>query len=452
MTAGDLIAPTTGTAGAAGAARVRFNPFGAEFRRDPYPMYRQLREQRPVHRTLGMWVLSRYADVREVLRDRTFSAGVIPRQIGRQAARLGVADTGRVERLSLSSLVFTDEPAHGRLRALVNHVFTASAVDALRPGIAATADRLLARAEAGIDGVAERGMDAVADFAAPLPVAVVCDWLGLPADVRPQIGGWTHDIRFILEPGLMRPGDLVRVRLVLDEFMAVLGEVIADRRRRPGEDLISRLLAARTGGRDRLDDAEIAYVGVMCFVAGLETTTSLLGNTLLALLTHPAQDALVRHRPELARAAVTEALRYDPPLQLTKRLATRDVEIGGERVPAGAEVLLCLGATGRDPAVFARPDEFDITRQAREHLGFGHGMHGCLGGALARAQVEIALEHLYRRTGVLRLAPPADGPATDRSAVTLGTSHGEGRSWQDHSFIIRGLASLPVTFRFRDAS
>ncbi|MCK9925470.1 cytochrome P450 [Frankia sp. AgPm24] len=480
MTAGDLIAPAAGAAGSsgAGAARVRFNPFGAEFRCDPYPMYRQLREQRPVHRTLGMWVLSRYADVREVLRDRTFSAGVIPRQISRQAARLEVTDTGRVERLSLSSLVFTDEPAHGRLRALVNHVFTATAIDGLRPGIAATADRLLAQAwaEGGVDasvsgggsggaehqgehgeeGGGERGdqgrMDAVAGFAAPLPVAVLCDWLGLPAEVRPHVAGWTHDIRFILEPGLMRPGDLVRVREVLDEFMAVLGEVIADRRARPGEDLISRLLAARTGGQDRLEDAEIAYVGVMCFVAGLETTTSLLGNTLLALLTHPAQDALMRRRPQLARAAVSEALRYDPPLQLTKRLATRDVEIGGERIPAGAEVLLCLGATGRDPAVFARPDEFDITRQAREHLAFGHGMHGCLGGALARAQVEIALECLYRRSDLLRLASPAESPATDRPAADRpaagpGTNRGEGPSWQDHSFIIRGLTSLPVTLR-----
>ncbi len=407
------------------AAPVRFNPFSAEFRRDPYPMYRRLREHHPVHRTLGLWVLTRHADVRAVLRDRTFSAGLIPRQIARQADRLGVADTRRLQRLSVSSLVFTDEPDHGRLRALVNPIFTAKTLDALRPRIAAAADDLLARAHA--DG----GFDAIGEFAAPLPLAVMGDWLGLPADVRALVGGWTHDVRFILEPGLMRGEDLTRVREVLDGFATVLADVIAERRARPGEDLISRLLAARTGGGDRLDDEEIAFVCVMCFVAGVETTASLLGNTVLALLGHPDQDALLRRRPELAAAAVGETLRLDPPLQLTKRLATRDVEIGGERIGAGDEVLLCLGATGRDPAVFDRPDEFDLTRDTRDHLAFGHGMHGCLGGALARAQVEIALGRLHHRLGTL---VPLRGPAGEPT-------------WQRHSFIIRGLTRLPVTVR-----
>ncbi|MCK9893655.1 cytochrome P450 [Frankia sp. AgB32] len=414
---------TTGASTA--AAPVRFNPFSAEFRRDPYPMYRRLREHRPVHRTLGMWVLTRHADVRAVLRDRTFSAGLIPRQIRRQADRLGVPDTRRLHRLSVSSLVFTDEPDHGRLRALVNPVFTAKALDALRPRITAAADRLLARAHA--DG----GFDAVTDLAAPLPLAVMGDWLGLPADVRPLVGGWTHDIRFILEPGLMRADDLTRVREVLDGFVAALADVIAQRRARPGEDLLSRLLAARTGAGDRLDDEEIAFVCVMCFVAGVETTASLLGNAVLGLVTHPDQGALLRRRPELTAAAVGETLRHDPPLQLTKRLATRDVEIGGEWIRAGDEVLLCLGATGRDPAVFDRPDEFDLTRDTRDHLAFGHGMHGCLGGVLARAQAEIALGRLHHHLGDLAPLPGPEGEPT----------------WQDHSFIIRGLTRLPLTVR-----
>jgi cytochrome P450 len=373
-----------------------------------------------------MWVLTRHEDVRGVLRDRAFSAALIPRLITRQASRLGQDDVGRIERLGVTSLVFTDEPAHGRLRALVNRVFTGRAVDALRPRIAAVADRLLLRArESG-------GMDAVADFAAPLPLAVMCDWMGLPDDLRDRVGGWTHDIRFLLEPGLMKAADLVRVREVLDTFLTALEEVIAERRARPGEDLLSRLLAARTGGSDRLSDEEVAFVGVMCFVAGLETTTSLLGNALLALLTHPVQDALLRRHPELVADAVREALRYDSPLQLTKRVATGDVEIGGQRVLAGEEILLCLGAANRDPAVFARPDEFDLSRAGREHhLAFGHGMHGCLGGPLAQAQAEIALDRLYRRVGRLELA----------------LDPGEELRWQDHSFIIRGLTRLPVSVR-----
>ena len=422
---------TSSPAPAQVASAVRFNPFSAEFRRDPYPVYRDLRERAPVHRTLGMWVLTRHEDVRAVLRDRTFSAGLIPRQISRQAVRLGAEDVGRVERLSVSSLVFTDPPAHGRLRALVNHVFTGQAIDALRPRITAVVDRLLA------DTVARGGLDAIGEFAAPLPLTVMCDWMGLPDDgsstgTRARIAGWTHDIRFILEPGLIRADDLDRVRAALESFVDVLNQVIAQRRARPGDDLVSRLLAARTGDDDRLGDEEVVFVCVMCFVAGVETTTSLLGNAILALLRHPAQEALLRRRPDLVGDAVGEALRYNAPLQLTKRLATRDLEIGGHQVHAGDELLLCLGATGRDPAVFDDPDTFDLTRDRREHLAFGHGMHGCLGGALARAQVEIALDRLYQLTSGLALAADAR----------------EGNlAWQDHSFIVRGLTHLPLTIQ-----
>ncbi|ONH60568.1 cytochrome [Frankia sp. CcI49] len=447
---------------AAESTTIRFNPFSAEFREDPYPIYRRLREHRPVHRTLGMWVLTRHADVHGVLRDRRFGVGVIPGQIERAAARLGrhaarphgtdphdanphhanpndanrhaagpheagPHDLGRIGRLAASSLVFTDDPEHGRLRALVNRVFTASAVNTLRPRINAVVDRLLSPAlELG-------GMDAVGDFAAPLPIAVLGDWMGLPDDLRDQVGGWTHDIRFLLEPGLLKADDLTRVRDVVDTFVSALGDVVGERRASPREDLISRLLAARTGSGDRLGDEEIAFVCIMCFVAGLATTTSLIGNALLALLSDPAQDALLHRRPELAPDAVAEALRYDSPLQLTKRLASGDAELGGQRVKAGDELLLCLGAANRDPAVFDRPDSFDIGRAGRGrtgggHLAFGHGMHGCLGGPLAQAQAEIALESLYRRAG--RIEPAAD--------------QGPEPSWQAHSFIIRGLTHLPV--------
>ncbi|EFC83524.1 cytochrome P450 [Parafrankia sp. EUN1f] len=404
---------------------IRFNPFSAEFREDPYPIYRGLREHRPVHRTLGMWVLTRHTDVHSVLRNRGFGVSVIPRQLDRQAGKLGRQDVGRIRRLAASSLVFTDDPEHRRLRALVNRVFTASAVDTLRPRMAAVVGRLLRRA------LDSGGMDVIGDFAAPLPIAVLCDWMGLPGDVREQVGGWTHDIRFLLEPGLLKADDLARVRDVVELFVTAVGEVIDERRARPGQDLISHLLATRTGSGDQLGDEEIAFVCIMCFVAGLETTTSLIGNGLLALLSNPSQDALLRERPELAPGAVAEALRYDSPLQLTKRIAAVDAEIGGHQVRSGDEVLLCLGAANRDPAVFDRPDEFDIGRAERGHLAFGHGMHGCLGGPLAQAQAEIAIEALYRQAG--RLEPL--------------TGQEKGLRWQDHSFIVRGLTHLPVAIR-----
>ncbi|MFF5032339.1 cytochrome P450 [Nocardia salmonicida] len=403
-------------------ARVRFNPFSAEFRQDPYPLYQQLREAEPVHRTLGMWVLTRHAEVRGVLHDRSFSAGLIPSLVSRQAERLGHCSVAQIERLGRKSLVFTDNPDHARLRGLVNRVFTARSVESLRPLVARVAADLMERAWR--DG----GLDVIADLAAPLPVAVLCEWMDLPEELRPRVGPWTHDIRFLLEPGMMKAGDFERVRVVVEEFAAAIDAVLPERRARPGSDLISQLLAARTAGGDVLTDEEVVFVCVMCFVAGNETTKSLIGNGTLALLRHPAQAALLCRGPESVEAAVTEALRYDPPLQLTKRLATRDIQLDGARISAGEQILVCLGAANRDPDVFARPDEFDLTRTGGGHLGFGHGMHGCLGGLLAELQAQVAFEYLFVRSEHL------EPRQTDLE-------------WQDHSFIVRGLKSLPVDVR-----
>jgi hypothetical protein len=400
---------------------VRFNPLGAAFRADPYPQYRQLRETRPVHKTLGLWVLTRHEDVQRVLRDRTFSAGLIPQLVTKQAERVSGLDVARIERLGRKSLVFTDNPHHARLRGLVNRVFTAQAVATLRPLVERVTSELLDRVVA-----AGRG-DAIAEFAAPLPVTVLSEWLALPDGLREHVGLWTHDIRFLLEPGLMRGDDFAHVCEVVEKFVAALEEVLAERRARPGGDLVSRLLAAETGSGDRLADEELIFVCVMCFVAGNETTKSLIGNGLLALLRHPDQLALLRSRPELVPGAVQETLRYDCPLQLTKRLATQDVELGDAVIRAGDQVLLCLGAANRDPEVFERPDHFDLTRSAKGHLAFGHGMHGCLGGLLAELQAEVAFEQLLRRT----------------DAIALDTEEVE---YQDHSFIVRGLRGLPVSF------
>jgi hypothetical protein len=412
-----VTAPTRAT-----APPLRFNPFGADFRDDPYPLYQRLRAEKPVHRTLGMWVITRHADVQAVLRDRDFSAGLIPQLVSRQAQRLALDGAGQIERLGAKSLVFTDNPDHARLRGLVNRVFTGPAVAALRPRVTAIADDLVGRA--WDDG----GLDAIGDFAAVLPIAVLCDWMALPEHLHEQVGPWTHDIRFLLEPGMMTAADLIRVRDVVAVFAAELSAVVEDRRSQPGEDLISALLAARTGGGDTLSDEELVFIAIMCFVAGNETTKSLIGNGLLALLQHPDQAAALHRQPELAARAVDEALRYDSPLQLTKRIATRDTEIGGQPIPAGEQILLCLGAANRDPAVFERPDEFDLTRDERGQLAFGYGMHGCLGGLLAQLQATVAFESLFRRPERLEL-------------------QSEPLEWQDHSFIVRGLKRLPVAPR-----
>ncbi|MEB3370991.1 cytochrome P450 [Saccharopolyspora mangrovi] len=403
-------------------APVRFNPFSAEFRHDPYPVYRRLREARPVHRTMGMWVLTGHAEVRQVLRDRTFGAGLIPELIDRQARRLAQDDITTIQHLARKSLVFTDNPDHARLRGLVNRVFTAGAVAGLRPLVTEIAEELVGRAWA--DG----GMDAIADLAAPLPSTVMSRWLDLPDELSVQVAQWTHDIRFLLEPGLMSHADFAHVCHVVQEFADRLGSLVAERRSKPGDDLVSSLLAAETVGGDRLSDAEIVFVCMMCFVAGNETTKSLIGNGLLALLRHPQQDALLRDDPGLIPGAVAEMLRYDSPLQQTKRVATRTVEVSGQLIEQGDQVLLCLGAANRDPALCDRPEEFDITRDAQSHLAFGHGMHGCLGGLLAVLQAEVVFERLYRHAESLRL-------------------DSDNWEWQDQSFIVRGLTRLPLTVR-----
>ncbi|WP_067657885.1 cytochrome P450 [Nocardia harenae] len=400
------------------AAPVRFNPFTDEFRTDPYPGYAALRAHAPVHRTMGMWVLTGHAEVRAVLRDRTFGVDVIPLALRRQADRLGIAGTERIDRLGLKSLVFTENPDHARLRALVNRVFTASAAARLRPRVTAIAERLAA--DARQDGATEL----MAGFAGKLPVLALCDWLGLPARLHPLVGGWTHDIRFLLEPGLMTAADFARVRTVVDTFTAELHAVIERRRAEPGDDLISLLLASRTGIGDRLTDEELATIGIMCFVAGVETTKSLIGNAVLALTAHPDVQDRLRADPALIGAAVAETLRYDSPLQHTKRVARRDTPLGDRLLRAGDQVLLCLGAANRDPAAFPEPDAFDPARAPGAHLAFGHGLHGCLGAPLAELQARIALEQLLRLPGrLVRAGEP---------------------EWQDHSFIVRGPRRLPL--------
>uniref|UniRef100_UPI0015F06F23 cytochrome P450 n=1 Tax=Pseudonocardia pini TaxID=2758030 RepID=UPI0015F06F23 len=319
---------------------MRFNPFAPAFRQDPYPQYAALRAVPPT-RTLGMWVLTRHADVHAVLRDRSFSAELIPALVARHGGR-----TEQILRLGRASLVFTDDPAHARLRGLVNRVFTPAEVASLAPLVAETARRRVA-----VVGTGEQ--DLMAAVATPLPVEVLSTWLGLPGELHGSVADWTHQIRFLLEPGMLKGADLQRVAEVVEQFVGVLVDVL--RVRPPG--LLTRLQDARTGGGDRLTEEEIALLGIMCFVAGTETTAALVGNAVVAVLEGPGWLP-----PQEARAAVRETLRHDAPLQMTKRIATREVEIGGVTLAEGDQVLLCLAAANRDAAVFADPDRFDPAR------------------------------------------------------------------------------------------
>jgi cytochrome P450 len=395
---------------------VLFNPLLPEFHADPYPFYRRLREEDPVHQSpLGFWVLTRYDDCVTALRDGRF---------GREAFAQLLADVygdgtgvGALPR----SMLFRDPPDHTRLRGLVSKAFTPRVIDQMREHIQELVDRLLDRVQpAG-------AMDVIADLAYPLPVTVICEMLGVPLSDHESIRGWSADIARSLD-AIGLPSDVeivergrVARRAIGDYFRALVPKRRAD----PRNDLLTGLIAAEEQG-DKLSEGEVIAMCVLLFIAGHETTVNLIGNGLLALLRHPEQLARLQRDPALLTGAVEELLRYDSPVQRTARITMADVEMGGKSIAKGAMVVTALGAANRDPAQFADPDRLDITRKDVRHISFGYGIHFCLGAPLARLEGQIALGTLLKRAPRLALAEPSP-------------------EWRESS-VLRGLKRLRVTF------
>jgi pimeloyl-[acyl-carrier protein] synthase len=386
---------------------------------DPYPFYHRLRSGDPVHWDDEFWVLTRYAEVVAALHDPRLSK-----------ARMGwdVSDLPDREREVLTPLFrslsqwmgFLDPPDHTRLRGLVNKAFTPRVVEGLR-----------SHTQQIVDGVldAARGagsMDVVRDLAAPLPVIVIAEMLGLPVEDRERLKRWSDDLAAFVGRFDYPAEKLPQLARSLLELTAYLRGAAAERRGHPGNDLISRLLAAEEKG-DVLDEDELIANCVLLLFAGHETTTDLIGNGLAALLRHPEQIEKLRADASLIGSAVEELLRYDCPVQLTVRLAREDIELGGKRISGGQTVTLMLGAANRDPAQFPEPDRLEVTRRENPHVAFGHGIHFCLGAALARLEGQIAIGTVLRRLPAIRLA-----------ADTL--------EWRP-SHALRGLRSLPVVFQ-----
>jgi cytochrome P450 len=387
-----------------------------EFRADPYPVYARLRAQDPVHRTaLGLWVLTRYDDVATALRDPRFS------REGFETAFAGVDGTAREPGRPQPSMLYRDPPDHTRLRAAVSRAFTPRRVEALRPRIQRLVDELL-------DRVRDTGrMDVIADLAAPLPVAVIGEVLGVPPEDWTTLTPLSADVAESLD-ALPVPADrqlVERGRAARHELGAYFRHLVAARRCRPQDDLVSQLITAADQGYPLSED-ELLGMTVLLAVAGHETTTHLVGNGVLALLRYPDQLARLREEPGLLPSAVEELLRYDAPVQRTWRITTAAVEFGGRTAPAGAPVMAVLGAANRDPARFPEPDRLDLARPDNAHLAFGAGVHHCLGVALARLEAAVAIGTLVRRMPRLQLA----------------TAQPEWRG----SSLVRGLAALPVTF------
>jgi cytochrome P450 len=396
-------------------ADVHFNPMDAEFVADPYPTYRRLRAEDPVHHSpLGFWVLTRYEDVVAVLRDPRCAKEAIAAFV---AARFGVAVPPGIG----LSMLDRDPPDHTRLRGLVSKAFTPRVVEGLRPRIQQIVDGLLARVEGA------HAMDLIEAFAYPLPVVVICEMLGVPVEDHERFRAWGLDIARGLDAILLPPDSEVAQRSAAARH-ALAGyfrALIAERRAAPRGDLLSALIAAEEAG-DTLSEDELLATCILLLVAGHETTVNLIGNGTLALLRHPDQLRRLRETPGLIAGAVEELLRYDGPVQRTARVPSEDVTIGGRTIGKGEMVMPFIGAADRDPAQFPDPDRLDITRADNRHIAFGWGIHFCLGAPLARVEGQIAIGTLVRRLPKLALA-------TDRPEYR-------------QSLTLRGLKSLPVAF------
>ena len=375
-----------------------FNPTRAEMRVDPHPFYRALRERDPFHRSRPAdgWILTRYADVLAVLADRSFSSD--ERHLRRwdrfmRRRRLsGLSDPYEEERVTM---LRSDPPDHTRLRNLVNKAFTARRVESMRPRIEAVVDELLTPLSRASQ------CELVKDFAAPLPVVVIAEMLGVPSRDRERFRIWSDEIVRTLGDSTLE--DERAAEAAMNELREYLGKVAQERRAEPRDDLISALVAAEEAG-DRLTENELFGTLVLLLVAGNETTTKLICNSVAALLRHPEQLELLREEPKRVAGAVEEFLRYDGPVQLTSRVVLEDRELCGHRLSRGQQLVLILAAGNRDPEQFANPDRLDVTRDSVRHLAFGHGGHFCLGAQLARLEAGLALEALVTRFPRLRHA------------------------------------------------
>ncbi len=395
---------------------VFFNPLDPEAHADPYPQYARLREHAPMLRgPLGYWVLSRYADIAAVLRDPRFGVGVDEASLMLAMTQdgPGVATMRELSRWML----FRDPPDHTRLRRLVSKAFTPRALEAVRPRVVEIVDRLL-------DDFAGRDeVDLIADLALPLPVTVISELLGLPIEDQAQAREWAEAIAQALDP-IVTEDQALRADRAVTELAAYIGGVVAERRRNPGTDLLSRLIEAEDEG-GHLSKAELISTVGLLFGAGHETTRNLIGNGMLALLRHPGELQRLRDDPSLMRTAVEELLRYDSPVQIAGRGARADAVIGGEHIAAGEPLMLLVGAANRDPAQFPHPDRLDVGRPDVKMLSFGGGIHFCLGAMLARTEAQIAIGSLLARV-----------PSLDLATDDL--------EWRPH-ITLRGLSSLPVT-------
>jgi hypothetical protein len=355
--------------------------FDPAVRPNPYPLFTELREAGPFSLMDGaLTVLGTHDRCTTILRDPSYSSDrtrtLLPRRF----------DQTQENHRGPTSFLSMDPPDHTRLRRLVAKAFTPRVIAALEPRIRQVVAELFA-------GFADNGrFDVVGELAYPLPVRIIGELLGVPYADHERLVGWSRLLVRGLDPAmaLTDPAETASILAAQFEFGEYFTALIAARRAAPGDDLLSRLVLIEEQG-DQLTEAELVSTCILLLVAGHETTANLIANGVLALLRHPDQLAALKADPTLVAGAIEEVLRYDPPVQLTTRVVRQPTRFGDVDVPTDGVLLLLLAAANRDPAVFAEPDRFDITRDAHQHLSFAAGAHFCLGAGLARLEASVAL-------------------------------------------------------------
>lgn len=355
---------------------------------DPYPLFRRLQVEDPVHWDpfLHAWIITRYSDVVTVL--HTFSADRTPTP--EHLAKIGLGELAPIAQVMVKQMLFLDPPAHTRIRRLASYAFTPHRVEVLRGHICQIVSSL-------IDSVASKGrMDVIAELAEPLPYIVTAEMLGVPIGDAPQLKAWSQDFAEMLGNFQHNPERTTRVRRSVEEMTRYFQSAIQEIRRHPREGLIQSFLSAEVEG-DRWTEEEIIANTIITMVGGQETTTNLIGNGVLTLLRH--KNELQRLTADLSfiPSAVEEMLRYEPPSQHTGRITPRDLELGGKKLSKRQAVIAVMAAANRDPERFPEPDRFDITRKDNRHLSFGWAAHFCFGAALARIEGQAAFEGMLRR-------------------------------------------------------
>ena len=384
---------------------------------NPYPLYRRLRTEDPVHWDpyLHAWVVTRYEDVVHVF--QRFSADRTPTP--ERLAAMGMEQLGPIAAVMVRQMLFLDPPAHDRVRRLAAVAFTPRRVERLRSHIQDITDGL-------IDAVYARGgMEVMDDLANPLPAIVTAEMLGVPTRDHVRLKGWSQDFAEMLGNFQHNPGRAARVLRSLEEMTGYFRQAVRRQATEPTDGLVNALTTAEVDG-DRLSEDEVVANVIVTMVGGQETTTNLIGNGLLTLLRHPAEMAGLREDPSLIESAVEELLRVESPSQHTARLAPADVQLGGRSIARRQAVIAVMGAANRDPERFPDPDRLDLARADNRHVAFGWASHFCFGAPLARIEAQVAFGTLLRRLPRLELAT---------TQVTWRPNLG-----------LRGLTRLPVRF------